>query len=285
MDMIISGEQVITRLKEELKEALSSYNGTPHIGVVLNIEDKPSKSYIKSITKVARDNGFRLTLYEVDSNSSEDEIKEIIQVLAKDDDVDGIIVTKPYAVRMKKEIINFIPRWKDIDGQTDANIAALYKKEEGLFPATPLAVMEFFKEVNYQLKGKHVVLIGRSRTVGLPLFHMLLSEDATCSICHSKTENLKEFTCRADVVISAAGVPGLITEDMVENATFLIDVAINVVGGKIVGDMAINFEEKEYKEPGPIFITPVPGGVGPVTSYMLLLNTIKGMRKRGKLPR
>ncbi len=282
--MIISGEQIISRLKDELNDALASYKGTPHISVVLNIEDNPSRSYIKSITKVARDNGFRITLYEVDSNTSEEELEEIVKVLATDDDVDGIIITRPYVVRMKREIINRVPKWKDIDGQTDANIAALYKKEDGLFPATPLAVMEFFKEVNYKLTGKHVVIVGRSTTVGLPLFHMLLSEDATCTVCHSKTENLKEFTNKADVVISAAGHPGLITEDMVQNATFLIDVAINIVEGKIVGDMAINFEEKEYKEKGLMFITPVPGGVGPVTSYMLLLNTIKGMRKRGKLP-
>ncbi len=281
--MIISGKQVIVRLKEEIQNILKKYSGTPHISIIFNHEDEPSISYTKSISKVARENGFRLTLYEVDSNTQEDELKEILISLAEDDDVDGIIVTRPYVSRMKTEFINLIPRWKDIDGQTDANIAALYKKEEGLFPATPLAVMEFFKEVNYTLAGKHVVIIGRSTTVGLPLYHLILREDATCTICHSKTSNLKYFTNQADVVISAAGVPGLITEDMVERATFLIDVAINIVDGKVVGDMAINFEEKDYYQEDLLFLTPVPGGVGPVTSYMLLLNTLKGMQKRHKL--
>ncbi len=282
--MIISGKQVIVRLKEEIHDLLKKYHGSPHISIILNHDDKPSISYVKSISKVARDNGFRITLYEVDTNTPEDELKEVLISLADDDDVDGIIVTKPYTSRMKKEFINLIPRWKDIDGQTDINIAALYNKEEGLFPATPLAVMEFFKEVNYTLEGKHVCIIGRSATVGLPLFHLLLREDATCTICHSRTTNLKHFTNQADVVISAAGVPGLITEDMVERATFLIDVAINIVNGKVVGDMAIDFEEKDYYQEDLLFITPVPGGVGPVTSYMLLLNTLKGMQKRHKLP-
>lgn len=281
--MIISGKQVITRLKEEMGNILKRAKSIPHISILLNKEDKSSISYTKSISKVARENGFRITLYKVDSNTPEEELKEILFTLSKDEDVDGIVVTKPYPSRMKKEFINLIPKWKDIDGQTDANIAALYKKEEGLFPATPLAVMEFFKEVHYILEGKHAVIIGRSTTVGLPLYHLLLREDATCTVCHSKTSDLKRFTNQADVVISAAGVPGLITEDMVKNATFLIDVATNVVNGKIVGDMAIDFEKKDYYHKDLVFVTPVPGGVGPVTSFMLLMNTLRGMQERGKI--
>ncbi len=281
--MIISGKQIIVRLREEIKVNLKRYGGTPHISILLNTEDEASQSYIKSITKVARENGFRITLYNINSNTSEEELKDILSTLSRDDDVDGIIVTRPYTTRMKKEFINIIPKWKDIDGQTDSNIAALYKKEEGLFPATPLAVMEFFKEVNYQLEGKHVVIIGRSTTVGTPLFHMLLAQNATCTVCHSRTKGLKIHTNMADVVISAAGVPGLITDDMVKNATFLVDVAINIQNGKIVGDMDIDITEKDYYQEDLLFMTPVPGGVGPVTSYMLLLNTLKGMSKRNKL--
>lgn len=283
MAMVISGKQIISRLKTKIQDVLKSYKGTPHISIVLNREDKPSLSYVKSIAKVAKNNGFRLTVYEVDSNTSHDELEEITHTLSNSDDIDGIIITRPYVARMKKEMLNNIPKWKDIDGQTDANIASLFKKEDGLFPATPLAVMEFFREVNYKLEGKHTVIIGRSVSVGLPLFHMLLKENATCTVCHSKTENLKEFTQKADVIISAAGVPGLITEDMIDNATFLIDVGINIVNGKIVGDMNINYNEKERSEKDLVFITPVPGGVGPVTSYMLLLNTIKGMQNRDKI--
>lgn len=281
--MIISGKQIISKIKGEIKEVLTSYKGVPQIGIVFNTEDESSKSYIKSIEKTAEKNGFKTSIYNVDSNTSEDELLELIDTLSSNDDIDGIIVTRPYVPRMKKEIINRIPKWKDIDGQTDWNISSLYKNEDGLYPATPLAVMEFFKEAGYKLRGKHVVIIGRSMSVGLPLFHLLLREDATCTICHSKTENLKYFTNNADVVISAAGVPNLITEDMVEKPTFLIDVGINVIGDKIVGDMAIDYEEFERKEDIPKFITPVPGGVGPVTTYMLLLNTISGMKHRGKL--
>lgn len=281
--MIITGKQIISRLKEEIKEGLSSYNGAPNISIILNVEDEPSISYVKSISKIANDNGFVITQYEVDSNTSEDKIVKIIDTLSSSDDVDGIIITQPWVSRMRKDIINHLPQWKDIDGQSDWNIVALYKNEDGLFPATCLAVMEFFKEAGYKLKGKHVVIIGRSKTVGLPLFHMILREDATLTVCHSKTENLKEFTQRADVVISAAGVPNLITEDMIENVTFLVDVGINVVNGKVIGDMAIDYEQFDKKEGEPKFITPVPGGVGPVTVYMLLLNTIKGMKYRGKI--
>ncbi len=283
MGMIISGKQIISRLKEDIKEQLSSYNGVPHISIILNMEDEPSKSYVKSIQKTAEKNGFNISLYKVDNNTTEDELIEIIDALSTDNNIDGIIVTRPYVTRMKKDIINRIHKWKDIDGQTDWNMISLYKNEDGLYPATPLAVMEFFREVNYKLRGKHAVIVGRSKTVGLPLFFMLLREDATLTVCHSKTDNIKKYTEKADVVISAAGVPHLITKDMVENASFLVDVGINVVDGKIVGDMDIDYEEFEKDEKDLKFITPVPGGVGPVTTYMLLLNTLYGMKQRGKI--
>ncbi len=277
--MLISGNEIIAGLKAKIKKEIERAHFKPIIIFIYNEEDKPSSVYAKNFRKIAEQNNFGFYLKSIDSNTSEVEIKNIITDSANNDDIDGILITRPFVARFKQEFLNLIPVWKDLDGVTDSNISALFKGLDGLFPATPLAVMQFINEVGYSLKGKKVVIIGRSNIVGKPLVHMLLREDATVTICHTKTADLKSELLSADVLISAAGHPGLVTVDMVKEGTFVIDVGISVVEGKILGD--VDMEKVQYRA---AFLTPVPGGVGPVTNYMLLLNTIKGMKARGKLP-
>jgi methylenetetrahydrofolate dehydrogenase (NADP+)/methenyltetrahydrofolate cyclohydrolase len=188
--------------------------------------------------------------------------------------VHGIIVNKPLPAHMNfKTIINTIAPYKDIEGMNLTNFGLLLMGEEGIFPCTPAAALELLKSSGVSLKGKHAVVIGRSEIVGKPVALLLLKEDMTVTICHSKTKDLPFVVHEGDVVIAAVGKPGFVKGDWIKNGAIVIDVGINQVDGKLVGD--VDFLSAREKAS---YITPVPGGVGPVTSVMLMNNALKAFK-------
>ena len=213
---------------------------------------------------------------EFDEFTTEKEIINKIIELNNDEYVDGIVLQLPLPLKFnEKKLINFITKNKDIDGLTDSNKANLIKKTPNLIPCAALGVVELLKEYKITIEGKHVVIVGRSGLVGMPLFCLMNNYDATVTLCHSKTVDLGFYTKQADILISATGNPNLITKDMVKEGAVVVDVGINNVDGKIVGD--VDFENVKDKTS---YITPVPGGIGPMTVAMLLKNVIYANKKR-----
>ena len=213
------------------------------------------------------------TKFEEDVDEQE-VINKIIE-LNNDDYVNGILLQLPIPDKFNRyKLLNLINKNKDVDGLTDINAGLLFKGYNNLVPCTPLGIIRLLKEYNIEISGKHAVVIGKSNLVGKPLAILLLQEGATVTICHSKTNNLREITKQADILISAVGKKDLITKDMIKEKAIVIDVGINRVDGKIYGD--VDFENVKSIVS---YITPVPGGVGPMTVAMLLSNVIKNYEK------
>ena len=278
MSKIIYGSEVAASIKEELKQEISLIKGRlPKLCVVLVGNNPASLSYVKGKEKATIEVGMLSDVIRLDEQTSEQELIQLINQLNSDDSVDGILVQMPLPKHISENnIMEHISPKKDVDGLNPYNIGRLYLKEEGLFPCTPLGVIEILKRSNIKIAGKNAVIVGRSKLVGNPVSKMLLDENATVTTCHSKTADLKAVCKSADILVVAIGKEKFITKDYVKDGAVVIDVGINRnEEGKLVGD--VDFDDvKDIAS----FITPVPKGVGPMTIAMLLSNTYKAYKIR-----
>lgn len=247
----------------------------PELAIVVVGDDAPSVMYAASMKRTAESVGLNARICLEKEGVGEDELLLLIDRLNEDPAVFGILLMMPLPKSIDSQrIINRIDSSKDVDGLTDANIANLYTEREGFVPCTPQAVMAILDYYHISLSGKEVVIIGRSHVVGKPLAQLCLSRNATVTVCHSRTNDLKAVCQRADVIMAAVGKAGLVTGDMIKPGAVVIDVGINRVNGKTVGDVA--FEDAALRAGA---ITPVPGGVGAVTTMMILENVVCGIAR------
>ena len=274
MAKIIDGKALASKLRTELAKKVASYKTErgKQIGlaVVLVGEDPASQVYVRNKIKACEEVGIKSYAYYLDAKSSQSQVEELVRSLAEDSKVHGILVQLPLPAHLDaNSILELIPRAKDVDGFSAENMGRLCMNEECLVACTPGGVMQMFKDEGIELKGKRAVVVGRSNIVGKPMAMLLTNADATVTICHSKTVNLKEICVSADVLVAAIGRAKFITADMVKDGAVVIDVGMNRdENGKLCGDVDfVNVKDKCS------YITPVPGGVGPMTITMLMYNT------------
>ncbi len=275
MGIIISGTKLAATRKETLRQAIVEaklkYDRVPRLAVILVGNDVGSISYVKGKEKAALEVGINITTYHYDDSITEKELEDKIISLNHDNTVDGILVQLPLPKHIKQDkIIDLISPNKDVDGFHPYNVASLYLKHEGILPCTPKGVIALLDSKNISIEGKRAVVVGRSNIVGMPLAKMLLDRNATVTICHSKTKDLKEITKEADILIACLGKAKFITGNMVKDGVTVIDVGINrdKETNKLCGD--VDFDSVY---PHAAYITKVPGGVGPMTICCLLENT------------
>ena len=275
--MIISGKDLSSRLKEDMRAEVSTfpekYGRVPHLVVILVGEDPASASYVKGKAKASEFVGIRNTTVLRPATVSENELLELIRQLNDDDTVDGILVQLPLPEHISEaKVIETISKEKDVDGFHPLNVAALWQKQPCTLPCTPKGIIKMLKFAGVEIRGKRAVVIGRSNIVGLPVAKLLLDENATVTIAHSRTADLPSVTREADILVVAIGRPKFVTADMVSDGAVVIDVGVNrdPETGKLCGD--VDFDAVERKAS---VITPVPGGVGPMTICCLMENTIE----------
>mgnify|MGYP001422422200 FL=1 len=278
--MIIDGKKEAAILREEIKKEITSIksktNKVPGLTVILVGEFVPSQIYVRNKEKNSREVGIHSNVIKYSDDVTEEQVLKKINELNNDQDVSGILVQLPLPAHIdKKKIINSIDPLKDVDGFNPINVGNLASGYDAIIPCTPLGCLLLLKKIEKNLSGKHAVIIGRSNLNGKPMAQLLLKENCTVTVSHSKTKNLKEECLKADILIAAAGVANLVKKDWVKNGSIIIDIGINKLGDKIVGD--VNFEEVKGKVKA---ITPVPGGVGPMTIACLLMNTLRCFKAR-----
>ncbi|OBZ34118.1 bifunctional 5,10-methylenetetrahydrofolate dehydrogenase/5,10-methenyltetrahydrofolate cyclohydrolase [Megasphaera sp. DISK 18] len=263
------------RMAQQIQAVREKMGIDPELAIVVVGDDAPSAMYAASMQRTARSVGLKASIYREAADISEADLLALIDRLNEDPMVFGILLMMPLPKSIDSQcIINRIDPSKDVDGLTDANIANLYTGRAGFVPCTPQAVMAILDYYHISLSGKEVVIVGRSNVVGKPLSQLCLQQNATVTVCHSRTNDLKAVCQRADVVIAAAGKAGLVTGDMIKPGAVVIDVGINRVDGKTVGDVA--FDDAALRAGA---ITPVPGGVGAVTTMMILENVVCGIAR------
>ncbi len=278
--MIIDGKKEAEIIQNEIKEEISKFkkkiNKIPSLTVILIGDYIPSQIYVKNKEKKAREVGMNSEIIRYPKNVSEKEVLNKIEQLNKNIKTSGILVQLPLPDQISKErIINAIHPSKDVDGFNPINVGNLSSGYKSIVPCTPLGCLLLIKKIEKNLSGKHAVIIGRSNLNGKPMAQLLLKENCTVTVVHSKTNNLKNECLKADILVAAVGVPHLVKKDWIKENAIVIDVGINKVGENIVGD--VNFDELKDKVKA---ITPVPGGVGPMTIACLLKNTLECFKAR-----
>ena len=278
--MIIDGKKVAAELRSQLKkqvdELKSKYNTVPGLTVILVGEDAPSKIYVKNKEKSAVEVGLNSEVIRYPGDLEEKVLLEKIKELNNNNKVSGILVQLPLPKHIdKRKVIETIDHGKDVDGFHPMNVGNLSSGYNSSVPCTPLGCSLLLKQVDKNLNGKHAVVIGRSNLNGKPMTQLLLKENCTVTITHSKTQNLKAECLRADVIIAAVGIPKLVKGDWVKKGAIVIDVGINKTDSGLVGDVDFKEVSKVAKA-----ITPVPGGVGPMTIACLLKNTLSCFKAR-----
>ena len=278
MSVIIDGKKLAKEIRENLKikcEELKEKGIEPKLAVILVGNDKPSQIYVKNKSKACEEIGIKFEEYLLDENITQKELINLIEKLNKDNTIHGILLQSPIPEQLDiNEAFRKILPEKDVDGFNPVNVGKLVLNQDTFVSCTPYGIMKMFEAYNIDLTGKNVTIIGRSNIVGKPLIQCCLNKNATVTICHSKTKELKEHTKKADILIVAIGKSKFITEDMVKKDAVVIDVGINRdENGKLTGD--VDFENVEKKAS---FITPVPGGVGPMTIAMLMNNVLKATK-------
>ncbi len=265
--MILDGRIIKEEGLKELENKINKLDRKPGLAIIQVGNNEASNIYVKNKEKVALRLNCVFNLYKYEENVKEETILSKIDELNKDDNVDGILIQMPLPDGLNEYIIqNRVLSEKDVDGLTDVNSGKLLHNKKCLVPCTPSGILKLLKYYNIEINGKHVVIVGRSNLVGKPLMSLMLNNDATVTMCHSKTNNLKEITKTADILISAVGKMHVITSDMIKKGAVVIDVGINKIDGKIYGD--VEFDSiKEVCD-----ITPVPGGVGQMTILELFNN-------------
>ena len=273
--MIIDGKKEAANLREEINseilEIKKEINKNPSLTVILIGDFAPSQIYVRNKEKISTEVGITSNVIKYPKEVKEKEVLDKINELNNDENISGILVQLPLPEQISKEkIINAIDPKKDVDGFNPINVGNLASGYKSIVPCTPLGCLLLIKKVEKNLSGKHAVIIGRSNLNGKPMAQLLLKENCTVTVVHSKTNNLQEECLKADILVAAVGVPNLVKKDWVKSSAIIIDVGINKVGDKIVGD--VNFEEIKDNIKA---ITPVPGGVGPMTIACLLKNTLE----------
>lgn len=274
MAQIINGKEVSKATREKVKgmvaEFVEASNRQPCLAVIIVGTDPASQTYVRNKILGCAEVGMKSLSYELPETSTNEDVAKIISTLAEDNNVDGILVQLPLPKHLdERYLLSLIPDSKDVDGFSPNNLGLLAMNVPRTISCTPFGVMELIASTGVEIAGKRAVVIGRSNTVGKPMAMLLLNANATVTVCHSKTQNLPEVCREADILVAAIGRPRFVTADMVKSGAIVIDVGINRVDGKLVGD--VDFENVE---PIAGYITPVPGGVGPMTISMLLYNTL-----------
>ena len=267
---IIDGKAYATELRASLKAQVEKANKTPALAVVLVGEDPASQVYVRNKIKACAEVGVKSYSYHLPENSTQEQVESLLDELAQSSELDGILLQLPLPKHLNGEsAMARIPVEKDVDGFSPQNLGLLALNKDCMVACTPLGIMKLLEKEGINLTGKHAVVIGRSDTVGKPMAMLLLNANATVTVCHSKTVNLKEICKTADIIVAAVGRAKFVTADMVKEGAVVIDVGINRdENGKMCGD--VDFENVKDKTS---FITPVPGGVGPMTITMLMYNT------------
>ena len=276
--MIIDGKKIARELRDKIKSDIKklSNNNKPGLTVILIGEHPASEIYVRNKEKFANEVGINSSVLRFDENISEEDLKNEIKKLNNNSNVHGILVQLPLPKHInQKDIIQTIDPTKDVDGFHPINVGNLSSGNDAMIPCTPLGCYYLIKKVIPNLSGLNAVVIGRSNINGKPMAQLLLKENCTVTIVHSKTNDLQNECLKADILVAAVGVPNLIKKDWVKKNAIVIDVGINKVGEKIVGD--VNFDELKDNVKA---ITPVPGGVGPMTIACLLKNTLKCFKAR-----
>ena len=282
--MILSGKELAANIKAgiaaEIPHLLQRYGRVPHLVVILIGNDPASESYVRGKAKASELVGITNTTIRKPVETTEEELLSLIYQLNRDDKVDGILVQLPLPDHINEPtIVAAISPEKDVDGFHPLNLAALYQNRPCILPCTPKGIIRMLKAANVSIEGKRAVVVGRSNIVGMPVARLLMNENATVTIAHSHTINLAEITRQAEILVVATGHAHLITEDMVSDGVVVIDVGIsrNPQNGKLVGD--VDFDNVAAKAS---VITPVPGGVGPMTICSLMENTVECFINRMK---
>lgn len=277
---ILDGKALSNKIRSQVKDDVSELQKkgiTPGLAVVLVGADPASAAYVNMKSKACKAAGIYSIVHEMPESISQENILEIINMMNKNPNIDGILVQLPLPKHIDTTaILEAIDPAKDVDGFHPYNVGRVAAGLDGYIPATPYGVMELLNEYDIDPKGQNVCVVGASNIVGKPMATLLLNANATVEICHIYTKNLKEHTLKADIICVGVGVVNLITEDMVKSGAIIIDIGVNrLENGKLVGD--VDFENVSPKSS---YITPSPGGVGPMTIAMLLRNTIKAARQR-----
>lgn len=279
MGVIIDGRAEAAKLKEEIREFVQkrrdSGNRVPCLAAVLVGADGGSIYYCNNQRKLCSELGVLYKLIQLEENTSEAELITVLDELNNSKETDGVILQLPLPGHIDEKLVTSrINYKKDIDGLTDINMGKFYKGEQCFVPCTPQSIIRLIKSTGCSIEGKNAVVIGRSNIVGKPVAQLLLKENATVTICHSKTKNLKEICKTADILVCALGKPRFITEEYIKDGAVVIDVGTSMVEGKITGD--IRFEEVIEEN---VHITPVPGGVGAMTTTILIKNACEALEK------
>ena len=280
MSQIIDGKNLAKNIRESLKDEVKELKNAeiyPKLAVIMVGDNKASKVYVKNKSKACEDVGIAYEEYLLPASTKMQELLELIEKLNNDETIHGILVQSPLPNGLDaNEAFRTISPKKDVDGFHPINVGKLSLNQDCFISCTPYGIIKMLESYNIPIEGANAVIIGRSNIVGKPLAKCLLNKNATVTVCHSKTKNLKEITKNADILIAAIGKPKFVTEDMVKNGATVIDVGINRTDdGKLVGDTDFeNIKEKVQ------YITPVPGGVGPMTIAMLMYNVVKAAKQQ-----
>ena len=280
MAVIIDGKALAKKIRQELKvecDALKEKGINPKLAVIMVGDNPASKVYVRNKSRACEEIGIEYEEFLLHDNIKQEELIDLIKKLNEDKTINGILLQSPIPEYLNiNQAFKTITYRKDVDGFTPSSVGKLCIGEDTFISCTPYGVMKMFEEYNIDLTGKNVVILGRSNIVGKPLIQCCLSKNATVTVCHSKTKNIEEYTKRADILISAIGKAKFVTKDMVKKGVVIIDVGINRnEQGKLVGD--VDFENVESLAS---YITPVPGGVGPMTIAMLMNNVIKAAKEQ-----
>ena len=269
----VSG-QIRNRLAEEVQVLKKKTGKTPGLATVLVGDDPASAVYVRNKNKICGELGFQSFEQKLSADTSEEQLLQLVGELNSNKNIHGILVQLPLPDQIDSEkILQAIDPKKDVDGFHPVNVGKLVVGNALLTPCTPTGIIELLDHYDIEISGKHAVIIGRSNIVGKPVSMLLLQRNATITICHSRTQNLEEVTRSADIIVAAVGRANFVTEEMVSEGTVVIDVGINRVDGKLTGD--VDFEPVSKKAS---YITPVPGGVGPMTIALLMENTLKAFK-------
>lgn len=280
MAIIIDGKELAKKIRSELKNEvveLKNKGINPKLAVIMVGDDKASKVYVKNKSKACEECGIDYEEFLMDKDIDMEELLETIDKLNKRDDIHGILLQSPIPSNLDiNQAFNKINYKKDVDGFNPINVGKLSIGEDCFVSCTPAGVIKMLKEYNIEIEGKNVVIIGRSNIVGKPLIQCILRKNGTVTMCHSRTKNIKQITKNADILIAALGKPKFVTQDMIKDGAVIIDVGINrTEDGKLVGD--VDFENVKNNAS---YITPVPGGVGPMTIAMLMTNVVKAAKNK-----
>ena len=278
--MIIYGSEVAQDIRNDIKNKIINYvnegKRRPGLAVILVGNNPASLSYVKGKSKACAEVGVEFNLVTLDETISQEELHNEIHKLNEDSNTDGILVQLPLPSHLDEQMaLEEISHLKDVDGLTEDSAGKMFLNKNSFKPCTPLGIIELLKRTGTEICGKEAVVVGRSNLVGLPVSRLLISENATVTICHSRTKNLKEVCKRADILVVAIGKARFINHEYIKENAIVIDVGVNRVDGKLCGD--VNFDDvKDICS----WITPVPKGVGPMTIAMLLSNTLKSYEEK-----